>query len=136
MLSFCFLNVDNKLATPVVAEWHIKRLVKKPRNSIKPKHFGGIGAELPAYNANEDFDESRRGVSKPCQISKMERFAKTVKGFKSLTIFAKCCMLDVWQGSEYTSTYVINSNFFWSFWVSRNIIAQKKPFQKLKNYSL
>ena len=121
MLSFCFINVDNKFATPVVAEWHIKRVVKKPRNSIKPKNFGGVGAELPAYNANEDFDESRRklikitvytrGVSKPCQISKMERFAKTVKGFKSLTIFAKCSMLDVWQGSEYTSTYVINSNF-------------------------
>ena len=31
----------------------------------------------------------------PCQRSKMERFAKTVSGFKPLTIFAKLFILDV-----------------------------------------
>ena len=35
--------------------------------------------------------------SESCQISKMERFAKIVNGFKSLTIFVKRSILDVWQ---------------------------------------
>ena len=33
----------------------------------------------------------------------MECFAVIVNGFYSLTIFAKKFILDVWQGSEYTS---------------------------------
>ena len=39
--------------------------------------------------------------SEPCQTSKTERFAKTANNWKPLTIFAKCSILDVWQGSEY-----------------------------------
>ena len=31
----------------------------------------------------------------------MERFAKTANNWKPLIIFAKCSILDVWQGSEY-----------------------------------
>ena len=34
----------------------------------------------------------------------MERFAKVVNKFYLLTIFAKCSILDVWQGSGYAST--------------------------------
>ena len=41
--------------------------------------------------------------SKPCQISKMELYLKIVKSFYMLTIFSKCYILDVWQGSEYIS---------------------------------
>ena len=41
---------------------------------------------------------------KPCQRSKMERFAKIVKGIQPLTIFAKHSILDVCQCSEYAST--------------------------------
>ena len=41
--------------------------------------------------------------SKPCQASKMERFAKTVSSFQPLTIFTKRFISDVWQGSEYVS---------------------------------
>ena len=33
--------------------------------------------------------------SETCQISKMERFAKIVNGFQSLTIFAKYSILDI-----------------------------------------
>ena len=39
--------------------------------------------------------------SEPCQTSKMERFTKIVNCLKSLTIFVKRSILDVWQGSEY-----------------------------------
>ena len=35
----------------------------------------------------------------------MELLAKIVKGRKSLTIFAKSFMLDVWQDSEHTSAH-------------------------------
>ena len=41
--------------------------------------------------------------SEPCQASKMERFAKIVNGDKPLTIFARLCILDVCQSSEYAS---------------------------------
>ena len=37
---------------------------------------------------------------KPCQTSKMERFAKLVNGYRLFTIFEKCSFLDVSQGSE------------------------------------
>ena len=39
--------------------------------------------------------------SEPCQTSKKEHFAKIVNGYKPSTIFAKCFILDLWQGSEY-----------------------------------
>ena len=41
--------------------------------------------------------------SEPCQIAKIVRFAKIVNSFQSLTIFAKRSILDVSQGSEYSS---------------------------------
>ena len=41
------------------------------------------------------------GVFRPCQTSKMERFAKNA--VKALNIFAKRFILDVWQGSEYVN---------------------------------
>ena len=41
--------------------------------------------------------------SEPYQTSKMEHFAKTVNGWKPLTIFPHCSALDLWQGSEHTS---------------------------------
>ena len=41
-----------------------------------------------------------QAYSQPSQISKMERFVKIVNGEKSLTIFTKCFILDVWQGFE------------------------------------
>ena len=37
----------------------------------------------------------------PSQTSKMDLFAKLVNVSKSLTIFAKSSILDVWQGPEY-----------------------------------
>ena len=41
--------------------------------------------------------------SEPCQTSKRERFAKIVNGIHSLTVFAKCSILDVSLGSECAS---------------------------------
>ena len=43
----------------------------------------------------------------PCQTSKTEHFATRVNGWKLLTIFAKSSILDVWQGSEYASPWVL-----------------------------
>ena len=44
--------------------------------------------------------------SEPCQMSKMELFAKIVNDWKPLTISAKSSFLDVWQGSAHDSDYV------------------------------
>ena len=41
--------------------------------------------------------------SEPCQTSKVELSLKIANGWKLLTISAKSSILDVWQGSEYTS---------------------------------
>ena len=46
--------------------------------------------------------------SEPCQISKMQCFAKIVDGFYPLTIFLKHSFLDVWQGFEYASEKYIS----------------------------
>ena len=48
-----------------------------------------------------------------CQIFKMERFAKAVDGLKPWTIFGKRTILDVWQGSDYTSRGRSASNVLW-----------------------
>ena len=37
----------------------------------------------------------------------MERFAETVYGWKTLTIFAKVFILDVWQSSGYGSRILL-----------------------------
>ena len=56
--------------------------------------------------------------SESCQTSKTELFAKIVKNEKPITYFVKTSILDVWQGSEYTSelaskvTYVSFLNLF------------------------
>ena len=39
------------------------------------------------------------------QASKMELFVKIVNGIKSLTIFTKGFILDVWMGFKYTSVF-------------------------------
>lgn len=58
MLRFCFLNVDNKLATTSQGlQNDLLKLVKKLQKCEKPSKFDGTGAELPAYHANEDFDK-------------------------------------------------------------------------------
>ena len=41
-----------------------------------------------------------KAYSKACQISKMERFGEIFKGEKTLTIFAKRSVLDVWRDSK------------------------------------
>ena len=41
--------------------------------------------------------------SGPCQTSKMVHFAAIINNWKLLPIFAKYSILNVWQGSEYTS---------------------------------
>ena len=47
--------------------------------------------------------------SESCWTSKTKRFAKIVNSSWSLTIFGKCSILEVWQGSEYLSG-------FWFHW--------------------
>ena len=46
----------------------------------------------------------------PYQTSKMELLAKIVNGFQPLTIFAKSSILDVRQGSKYTSNIRLHRN--------------------------
>ena len=41
--------------------------------------------------------------SETCQLSKIGHSAENVAGVKVLIVFAKTSMLDIWQGSEYTS---------------------------------
>ena len=47
----------------------------------------------------------REKYSELWQITKVERFAKIVNGFQSLSISAKHSMLDIWQGFKYASVY-------------------------------
>ena len=46
----------------------------------------------------------------------MEFFAKIVKGYKTLTVFTKIFIIDVWQGSKYASDIVMVF-----LWVTFNI---------------
>ena len=41
--------------------------------------------------------------SEPCQTSKMKLLPKIINGFYPLNIFTKNFILDVWQGSDYSS---------------------------------
>ena len=43
--------------------------------------------------------------SEPSQTSKMELFARIIKGFQLLTIFIKSSILDIRLGFEYASEY-------------------------------
>ena len=45
--------------------------------------------------------------SELCETTKKERFAKIIIIYNLLTIFAKCSILDVWQGCEYASVIQI-----------------------------
>ena len=46
-----------------------------------------------------------KAYSEPCQTSKIKCMAKIVKDFKPLSIFTKRFILDIWQGSEYSSVH-------------------------------
>ena len=48
------------------------------------------------------------GVFSTYQTSKMGRFAELINSFYPLTNFAKCSILDVWQGFEYASDMAYN----------------------------
>ena len=61
-------------------------------------------------------------TSESCQTFMMEIFVKIVKNEKPFTIFAKSSILDVWQGSEYTSEFVLKVKallFLKSIWISK-----------------
>ena len=45
--------------------------------------------------------EVAEAYAKPCQTSKVERFAEMVNGSTMLTVFAKHSLLNVCQSSEY-----------------------------------
>ena len=45
---------------------------------------------------------NREVYSETCQVSSIEHFAEIVNS-RFLDIFAKSTILDIWQGSEYTS---------------------------------
>ena len=47
--------------------------------------------------------------SESCQISIVEGFAIIVIGFQPSSVFAKRSILDVWQGSEYTFSWMMVS---------------------------
>ena len=61
---------------------------------------------------------------KSIQRSKMELFAEIVNGFKSLTLFAKNSIVDVWLGSKYASEMTL----------SRDSINQMLKFLLLRRY--
>ena len=57
----------------------------------------------------------------PCQMPKMELFAKIVNGWKTVPIFANSPILNVWKGFEYNSVSIyilgyILSLFGYYFW--------------------
>ena len=70
--------------------------------------------------AQNDWCFYAKKYSEPCQTSKMECFAKIVNGLKLLIIFAKRSVLDVWQGSKYTSTVFLGTLTFVNLHHSHN----------------
>ena len=61
----------------------------------------------------------------------MEHFAKLVKRFSLLTVFAECSILDVWQGSESARKIVYSSKYSnWSTYV--NLLQKIKYLSSLK----
>lgn len=62
-----------------------------------------ILSDFCKYRYEEMLQKSLEAYWEPHQISKTELFAKVVNGFKSLTIFPKPFIVDVWKGSDYTS---------------------------------
>ena len=69
--------------------------------------------------------------SEPCETSKMELFAKIVKGFHSLTILTKRSILDTWQSSE--CAFVIYRLKIYAFLSWTTSSAQKVKFS-IKNF--
>ena len=59
--------------------------------------------KLEALKITRNWSEAAVDSSEPYQASKNKRFAKTVSGFLPITIFKKHTILNVWQGSEFTS---------------------------------
>ena len=51
--------------------------------------------------------DASKWVSEPSQTSKMQRFAKIVKGLLLLTFLKKLTILDVWLGFEYASVLLV-----------------------------
>ena len=66
-----------------------------------------LAVKIYSINIQEAKPEA---YSKPSQTSKLELFAKTVNGFKPLTIFAKSSTLHVHMDSEYASEKDSNFN--------------------------
>ena len=56
----------------------------------------------------------------------MELFAKIVSGFRPLTVFTKTSILNVWQGSKYTSV-INNAKFDKKVSVRRNLSLIHMP---------
>ena len=74
------------------------------------------------YTATVFWAHLAQPYSETCQTSKIECFVKIVDAWKPLTIYVKCSILDVWQGSEYSllrqeknSFKVINEGTMLSF---------------------
>ena len=68
-------------------------------------------------------------IQSPIEHYKMNLFLKIVKGWKSLTIFTKSSILDVWLGSPYPS--VVNSTL--SF---KTIDVIKISYEELARFGL
>ena len=68
--------------------------------------------------------------SEPWQASNMERFLKIVNGRKSLNIFTKCCILDVWQ--DMNTPQIFSRILFESFLIFR-VYYEKKCKRKNVN---
>ena len=89
------MAVYNQLLFDVIFNSNLKHSKEKTILIIQPYFSSTLLLELP-----ETYLE-------PYQASKMERFAKMLNGFQLLTIFAKCTILYIRQGSEYTSEVIL-----------------------------
>ena len=108
---------------PFITNYH--KTIKEWRNKILETFYEGSKC---LHNLSEIKNISTKNfvlklIRKPdmyseiCQTWKMECFTKIINGWKSLSIFEKCSIVDVWQDPGYGFR---NTNINWGYLNFRN----------------
>ena len=77
-----------------------------PRVGFEPAQ----SISLTPFNEILGSDHHRRPMQNPCQTINMEHFTKIDNRLKRLTIFVKCPILYILQGSEYLSDHSLHDS--------------------------
>ena len=83
--------------------WHYN----KGKLFVSSEYYNHLGTYQPSrvslLKPWQNYLSDPEAYPEPCQTSKMDCFVKIVNGLNLLTFFVRHSILDVWQGSKYTS---------------------------------